>query len=207
MSAIAHNPWLMVLAIFVINVCYVTFLTMRTILTLKGYRYIAAVVSFLEVLVYVVGLGLVMSSLDQIQNIFAYALGFSVGIIVGMKIEEKLALGYTVVNVTSSEYELDLPNELRNLGYGVTHYEAFGRDGSRMVMQILTPRKYEFKLMDTIKTLTLKRLSLLMNLEIFMVDSGLKVRRRKLKAYEPEHLDVVVEHEELESAKTNEQKV
>lgn len=125
-----------------------------------------------------------------------------------MKIEEKLALGYTVVNVTSSEYELDLPNELRNLGYGVTHYEAFGRDGSRMVMQILTPRKYEFKLMDTIKTLTLKRLSLLMNLEIFMVDSGLKgVRRRKLKAYEPEHLDVVVEHEELESAKTNEQKV
>ena len=42
---------------------------MRTILTLKGYRYVAAVVSFMEVLVYVVGLGLVMSSLDQIQNI------------------------------------------------------------------------------------------------------------------------------------------
>ncbi|SQA04001.1 Uncharacterised protein [Staphylococcus aureus] len=91
---------------------------MRTILTLKGYRYIAASVSFLEVLVYIVGLGLVMSNLDHIQNIIAYAL-FSIGIIVGMKIEEKLALGYTVVNVTSAEYELDLPNELRNLGYGV----------------------------------------------------------------------------------------
>ena len=25
MSAIAQNPWLMVLAIFIINVCYVTF--------------------------------------------------------------------------------------------------------------------------------------------------------------------------------------
>ncbi|MDU4449991.1 MAG: DUF2179 domain-containing protein, partial [Staphylococcus lugdunensis] len=45
MSAIAQNPWLMVFAIFIINVCYVTFLTMRTILTLKGYRYVAAVVS------------------------------------------------------------------------------------------------------------------------------------------------------------------
>ena len=56
---------------------YVTFLTMRTILTLKGYRYMA--VSFLEVLVYVVGLGMVMSSLDQIQNIFAYAFGFRLG--------------------------------------------------------------------------------------------------------------------------------
>lgn len=124
MSFISSNPWLMVAAIFVINVCYVTFLTMRTILTLKGYRYMAAIVSFLEVLVYVVGLGLVMSSLDQIQNIIAYALGFSVGIIVGMKIEEKLALGYTVINVTSAEHELDLPRQLRDVGYGVTHYTA-----------------------------------------------------------------------------------
>ena len=46
MFVIAQNPWLMVFAIFIINVCYVTFLTMRTILTLKGYRYVAAVVSF-----------------------------------------------------------------------------------------------------------------------------------------------------------------
>ncbi|MVI54520.1 DUF2179 domain-containing protein, partial [Staphylococcus aureus] len=66
MSFVTENPWLMVLTIFIINVCYVTFLTMRTILTLKGYRYIAASVSFLEVLVYIVGLGLVMSNLDHI---------------------------------------------------------------------------------------------------------------------------------------------
>ncbi len=45
-----------------------------------------------------------MSNLDHIQNIIAYAFGFSIGIIFGMKIEEKLALGYTVVNVTSAEY-------------------------------------------------------------------------------------------------------
>ena len=195
MSAIAQNPWLMVFAIFVINVCYVTCLTMRTILTLKGYRYVAAIVSFVEVLIYVVGLGLVMSSLDQIQNIVAYAFGFSIGIIVGMKIEEKLALGYTVVNVTSSEYELDLPNELRNLGYGVTHYEAFGRDGSRMVMQILTPRKYELKLMDTIK---LRSKAFIIAYEPRNIHGGFwvkGVRKRKLKAYEPEELESVVEHE------------
>ncbi|MGS0651300.1 DUF2179 domain-containing protein, partial [Staphylococcus arlettae] len=30
MSVIASNPWLMVLAIFIINVAYVTCLTMRT---------------------------------------------------------------------------------------------------------------------------------------------------------------------------------
>lgn len=196
MSFVTENPWLMVLTIFIINVCYVTFLTMRTILTLKGYRYIAASVSFLEVLVYIVGLGLVMSNLDHIQNIITYAFGFSIGIIVGMKIEEKLALGYTVVNVTSAEYELDLPNELRNLGYGVTHYLAFGKDGSRMVMQILTPRKYERKLMDTIKNLDPK--AFIIAYEPRNIHGGFwtkGIRRRKLKDYEPEELESVVEHE------------
>lgn len=35
MSLINDNPWLMLIAIFVINVAYVTALTMRVILTLK----------------------------------------------------------------------------------------------------------------------------------------------------------------------------
>ena len=92
MSFVTENPWLMVLTIFIINVCYVTFLTMRTILTLKGYRYIAASVSFLEVLVYIVGLGLVMSNLDHIQKYYCLRIWFSIGIIVGMKIEEKTGI-------------------------------------------------------------------------------------------------------------------
>ena len=171
---------------------------MRTILTLKGYRYMA-VVSFLEVLIYVVGLGLVMSSLDQIQNIIAYAFGFSIGIIVGMKIEEKLALGYTVVNVTSAEYDLDLPKELRNLGYGVTHYEAHGRDGSRMVMQILTPRRYERKLMETVRSLDEK--AFIIAYEPRAIHGGFwtkGIRTKKVKAYEVEEIESVVEHSEVQ---------
>ncbi|WP_436882538.1 DUF2179 domain-containing protein [Staphylococcus gallinarum] len=192
MSVITSNPWLMVLAIFVVNVAYVSFLTMRTILTLKGYRYVAAVVSFLEVLVYVVGLGMVMSSLDQIQNIIAYAFGFSTGIIVGMKIEEKLALGYTVVNVTSSEYELDLPRQLRDLGYGVTHYTAYGRDGDRLILQILTPRRFEFKLIDTIKQIDNK--AFIVAYEPRTIHGGFwakGLKSKKLKQYDTDEVESI----------------
>lgn len=192
MSVIASNPWLMVLAIFIINVAYVTCLTMRTILTLKGYRYVAAIVSFVEVLVYVIGLGLVMSSLDQIQNIIAYAFGFSIGIIVGMKIEEKLALGYTVVNVTSSAYELDLPKQLRDLGYGVTHYTAHGRDGHRLVMQILTPRRFEFKLIDTIKQIDDK--AFIVAYEPRTIHGGFwakGLKTKKLKQYDTDEVESI----------------
>ena len=189
MSAILDNPWLMVLSIFIINIIYVSCLTMRTILTLKGYRYVAAAVSVLEVVVYVIGLGLVINSLDQIQNILAYALGFAAGIIVGMKIEEKIALGYIVVNVTTAEYETDLPRKLRELGYGVTHYVAKGRDGDRLVMQILTPRRFELKLMDTIKQLDSK--AFVIAYEPKNIHGGFwvkGVRSKKLKAYDTDEV-------------------
>lgn len=145
------NPWLMVIIIFSINIVYVTFFTIRMIMTLKGYRYLAAMVSMVEVVIYIVGLGLVLDNLDQIQNLVAYAIGYGSGVIVGSKIEEKMALGYITVNVITSEQNQILPKALREKGYGVTDWAANGRDGDRQSMQILTPRKMELKLYMTIK--------------------------------------------------------
>ncbi|WP_445683338.1 DUF2179 domain-containing protein [Sporosarcina sp. FSL W7-1349] len=142
---------LTVLIIFVINIVYVTFSTVRMILTLKGYRYIAALVSVFEVVIYVIGLGLVLDNLTKIENLVAYALGFGCGIIIGSKIEEKMALGYITVNVITADAGSELPSRLRKEGYGVTDWLAHGLDGNRAAMQILTPRKFELKLYQTIK--------------------------------------------------------
>nr|WP_037341906.1 DUF5698 domain-containing protein [Salinicoccus luteus] len=194
MTAISQNPWLMVLVIFVINIVYVSFLTLRTISTLKGYRYTAAIFSILETFVYVIGLGLVLENLDQFQNVVAYAFGFGVGILVGLRIEEKLALGYLVVNVITSEIDKDLPKNLRDLGYGVTHGYQYGRDGERMTLQILTPRKYERKLIATIKELDER--AFIITHEPKNINGGFwtkGVRRRRLRSYEPENVEEVLE--------------
>ncbi|WP_036770466.1 DUF2179 domain-containing protein [Pontibacillus halophilus] len=143
----------MVLIILVINIIYVSFLTIRTIFTLKGQRYWAAFISVFEITVYIVGLGLVLDNLDQVQNIIAYALGFGLGVIVGMKIEEKLALGYITVNVISSNPDIEFTKQLREKGYGVTSWFAYGMEGDRLAMQILTPRKYELQLYEQIKNI------------------------------------------------------
>nr|WP_255472765.1 DUF2179 domain-containing protein [Planomicrobium sp. CPCC 101079] len=145
------NPWLMILIIFTINIVYVAFLTIRMILTLKGYQYVAAGVSIVETIIYIVGLGLVLDNLDQIQNLIAYAIGFGTGVIVGSKIEEKMALGYITVNVITSDAGEALPRQLREQGYGVTDWTANGRDGDRQSMQILTPRKMELALYRSIQ--------------------------------------------------------
>ncbi|WP_144460926.1 DUF2179 domain-containing protein [Siminovitchia fortis] len=148
-----ENSLVMVAIIFIINVIYVSFFTIRMILTLKGYRYVAAVVSMIEIVIYVVGLGLVLDNLNQIQNLIAYAVGYGIGVIVGTKIEEKMALGYITVNVITKEYDRDLPKQLRDKGYGVTSWAAQGLEGDRMALQVLTPRKYELKLYHLIKDL------------------------------------------------------
>ena len=141
----------MVLIIFAINIVYVTFFTVRMILTLKGYRYIAAGVSVIEIVIYVIGLGLVLDNLNEVQNIIAYAVGYGCGVIIGTKIEEKMALGYITVNVITADVDRTLPGLLRDMGYGVTDWSANGLEGGRSALQILTPRKYELKLYATIK--------------------------------------------------------
>ncbi|WP_419884066.1 DUF2179 domain-containing protein [Peribacillus sp. B-H-3] len=146
-----ENGIIMIGIILAINIVYVSFNTIRMILTLKGQKYLAAFISMIEVIIYVIGLRLVLDNLDQIQNLIAYAAGYGIGVLAGMKIEEKLALGYITVNVISTEQDKNLPKLLRDKGFGVTNWEAQGLEGNRMALQILTPRKHELKVYTVIK--------------------------------------------------------
>src|SRR5690625_1990435 len=143
----------MVAIILIINIVYVSFFTVRMILTLKGLRYFAALVSMVEVVIYILGLTLVLDNLDAIQNIIAYAVGYGIGVLAGMKIEEKLALGYITVDVVSSNPDLEFTRKLRERGYGVTSWFSYGMDGDRLSMNILTPRKHERQLYEDVKNI------------------------------------------------------
>ncbi|RLL45390.1 DUF2179 domain-containing protein [Oceanobacillus piezotolerans] len=145
------NAIIMAAIIFIVNVVYVSFSTARMILTLKGRTYVAAAVSTIEVILNVYALGLVLENLSEIQNLIAYAVGFATGLIIGSIIEEKLALGYITVNVVSTNPDLKFTEQLREKGYGVTSFTSYGMDGDRLSMQILTPRRYELRLYETIK--------------------------------------------------------
>src|SRR5699024_7265044 len=61
--------------------------------------------------------------------------------------------GYITVNVISSNPDIEFTRKLREKGYGVTSWIAYGMEGDRLAMQILTPRKYELRLYETIKKL------------------------------------------------------
>lgn len=139
--------------VLTINIVYVSLLTVRMIFTLKGKTYLAAAVGVFEITMYTLGLGIILDRLNEIQNLVAYALGFGIGVIVGSKIEEKLALGYITVNVISTDPTIPFTETLRSKGFGVTSWYAYGMDGDRLMIQVLTPRKYEQMLYENIKNI------------------------------------------------------
>ncbi|MGI6549317.1 MAG: DUF2179 domain-containing protein [Syntrophomonadales bacterium] len=137
--------------IFFARIIDVSLGTVRMILTIRGDRYIAAVIGFFEILVYVVALGKVLGSLDEPARLILYCLGFASGVIVGTWVEEMLALGYRGVQVTTDKANQALVNQLREEGYAITTWDAEGLGGPKLVMNLIVKRGMSSKVAQRIR--------------------------------------------------------
>ncbi len=70
-----------------------------------------------------------------------YASGFATGNYVGSLIEERMALGFVTVEIIPSEPDSNLAELLRQQGFGVTTFPAFGKEGPRQVLHVLLKRR------------------------------------------------------------------
>lgn len=112
---------------------------------------LATIFGFLEALIYVFGLSIVFRGEQSIAEMLVYALGFGIGIYIGVVIENKLAIGYTTLTVNLLDKNTDLVATLRNEGFGVTIFEGMGKDSVRYQLQILTKRSMEEKVIGMIE--------------------------------------------------------
>jgi len=145
-----------VATIGIMNIVYVSLFTIRIILVMKSRRILASVISMFEVFVYLMALNIVLSNIDEPLNLAAYCIGWGAGVWLGIKIEEWLALGYSILQIVVDYESTRLPMLLREHGYGVTSWTAEGKDGPRLVMQVLTKRNREKSLMKLIQELAPK---------------------------------------------------
>ncbi|WP_132747494.1 DUF2179 domain-containing protein [Scopulibacillus darangshiensis] len=140
-----------ILMILALQLIYVPTFTLRTIMLVKGYTLNASFLGFVEAAVYVFGLSLVFSGDQNFISMLVYALGFGLGILIGSKIEQELAIGYTSIQVNTLQKNEELISQLRFEGYGVTVFEGHGRDSIRYKMEILTKRNQEEGLFELIE--------------------------------------------------------
>ena len=129
------------LIIFGLRVVDVSLATVRVLAIIRGQRLMAWALGFFQALVFVVAIRQIFANLDNIWNMVGYAAGFATGTVVGMWLEEKLAMGYTHMRVISPGRGEVLAGRLREAGYAVTEVAGRGRNGTVNILNLTVPRK------------------------------------------------------------------
>jgi uncharacterized protein YebE (UPF0316 family) len=140
LEALFAGPW-GPLAIFLLRIVDVSMSTMRILLAVRGHKYIVPFIGFFEVLIWVFAVGNAIRFLDSPLHLLGYAGGFATGSIVGLLIEERLAIGYATIRVVSRHVGVEMADALRSLGFGVTEFGGQGRDGRVEVVYTVCLRR------------------------------------------------------------------
>ncbi len=132
------------LMIFSFRICDVSLGTLRVIFIARGFKYIAPVIGFFEVIIWLIAIGQVMSNISNVASYIAYGGGFATGTFIGMKVEERLRLGTVVVRVISPEDVTPLVAYLRQRSFGVTIADGEGSKGKvKIILSVIKRQDLE----------------------------------------------------------------
>jgi uncharacterized protein YebE (UPF0316 family) len=127
--------------IFIARVADVSIGTVRLIFVARGFKYIAPLVGFFEVLIWLLAIGQIMKNLSNPVCYIAYGGGFAMGNFVGMWIAEKLSLGMVLVRVVTQKDASELVEYLKSSNYGVTSVDGHGTAGEVKVVFTIVPKQ------------------------------------------------------------------
>ena len=131
----------------------VTIGTFRTIMVVQGRKYLAASAGFVEVLIWIFAMRYIVQNMDNMYNLLGYATGFALGNILGITLEQRVALGYVQVNIVSRHKTEDLAATLRDECFGVTILPGEGKSGEISILIAIIKRKFLKDLMKTVDSI------------------------------------------------------
>jgi uncharacterized protein YebE (UPF0316 family) len=136
--------------IFALRVVDISLYTMRLMMVVRGRKKFAWIFGFCQATVYVIAIRFVLTDIGNWAKIVGYASGFATGLVVGMLIEERLALGQTHLRIISSNQGPAICESLRAGGYGVTEIAARGKDGAVTMLSCNLQRKHAGSVLDLV---------------------------------------------------------
>lgn len=136
-----YNWVVLPLMIFLSRMTDVTLGTLRHIFLGKGFRKVVPFLGFLEVLIWIVVIAQIMKNINNVACYIAWAGGFAMGTFVGMKIDEKLALGLQVMRIITNQKCDELISNLQQANLGVTVVDGQGAKGPVKIIFTIIKRK------------------------------------------------------------------
>ena len=127
--------------IFTLRVTDMTLDKLRVLFVMRGRKPIAWILGFFQAAVFVIAITFVLRDLTNVLNIIGYAAGFATGVVIGMTIEERLAIGHIHMRIISSRRGSRIAERIREEGYAVTEVPARGKDGMVTMLNCSVLRK------------------------------------------------------------------
>jgi len=124
--------------IFFARIADVSIGTVRVIFIAKGFKYLAPVLGFFEVLIWLTAIQQVFNNLTNAFTYIGYAAGFATGTYVGIILEEKLSVGKVLIRIVARKDAKDLLETLKEAKYSITSIGADGQDGKvRLILSVI----------------------------------------------------------------------
>ncbi|TGL63526.1 DUF2179 domain-containing protein [Leptospira sarikeiensis] len=137
----AFDYILLPLGIYCARMTDVSIGTVRIILISRERKIFAAMLGFVEVLLWLIVITQIMRNLSNVLCYIAYAGGFATGTFLGMVVEEKLAIGHSLIRIIVPEKGEEIVQNLTQAGYRTTSLEAQGARGPVKVILSFLRRK------------------------------------------------------------------
>ncbi len=138
---LSSSAWLGALLIFGLRITDMSLDTLRMLFVVRGRKNIAWGLGFCQSVVYVIAITKVLSNVSNPLTVLGYAAGFATGNVLGMIVEERLAIGHIQLQIVSRKHGTALAKALRAGGYGVTEISARGKDGTVRLLTASVLRK------------------------------------------------------------------
>ena len=144
--------FLLCFKIFSARILDVSIGTVRSVFTIKGKSFIAALIGFIEVLIWFLVAREALSS-NEVNFFIAisYSLGYATGTYIGGILSKALIKGKLNVQVITNN--IHIIDKLRNKGFAVSVIDIKGKDSNKYMLVIGINNNKKEELIDTIKKL------------------------------------------------------
>ncbi len=149
MIELLAGPWGPLL-IFGLRIVDVSMATVRVMALVRGARWIAPLIGFFEILIWILAIGAAIQNLNSAWHVVGYAGGFAAGTAVGIWVEGRLAFGWGVVRTISRSVEGLLAGVLREAGFAVTEMKGEGKTGPVTMLYTVVRRRQIPQVLRTI---------------------------------------------------------
>ncbi|HTP06706.1 MAG TPA: DUF5698 domain-containing protein [Anaerolineae bacterium] len=145
------TPLLAGLFVFAMRVIDMSLDTLRLLFVMRGRKLLAGGIGVIQATVFILAVSAVLKGPLDPLTVAGYALGFGAGVVIGMVVEQRLALGHAMLRVYSTTAGPAIAEALRAASFAVTEFIAHGRDGEITVINSAIARRDIAKAQDTVK--------------------------------------------------------